>query len=118
MNDLSERVIKAAVDVHRALGPGLLEAAYEECLAFELIGRGFRVDRQRRLPLRYRDYVLDCAYRMDLVVQDALLVEVKAVDRLLAVHSRQLATYLRHSGLGAGLLMNFNAPALAVRRPR
>ena len=112
LDEVTDPVIGAAIEVHRALGPGLLESAYEECLAFELSQRGLRVDRQRSLPLRYKDNLLDCSYRMDLVVQESVVIEVKAVERLEGIHSAQLLTYLKLSGFRVGLLMNFNVPVL------
>jgi GxxExxY protein len=105
---LSERVIGLAIDVHRQLGPGLLESAYEECLCFELAQDGVPHSRQVPLPVVYKEVRLDCGYRMDLVVDRQLIVEVKAVDRLLPIHSAQILTYLKLSGYKIGLLMNFN----------
>jgi len=105
---LGERVIGLAIDVHRHLGPGLLESAYEECLCFELAQAGMAHRRQVPLPIVYKDIHLDCGYRMDLVIKDELIVEIKAVERILPVHEAQMLTYLRLSRLRAGLLMNFN----------
>ena len=105
---LSERVIGLAIDVHRQLAPGLLESAYEECLCFELAQDGIAHARQVPLPVVYKEVRLDCGYRMDLVVDRQLIVEVKAVDRLLAIHTAQMLTYLKLSGYRIGLLMNFN----------
>ncbi len=109
---LSERVIGLAVDVHRQLGPGLLESAYEECLCFELSRDGIAHSRQVRLPVVYKDVRLDCGYRMDLVVETQLIVEIKAVERLLPLHDAQMLTYLRLSRCKVGLLMNFNTVKL------
>jgi len=110
--DLSELVIGAAIEVHRTLGPGLLESTYEACLVFELVERGAQVERQKALPVRYRGVVIDCGYRIDLLVGGQLIVELKAVERILPVHEAQLLTYLRLSGLSVGLLLNFNVPVL------
>lgn len=112
VNDLSHDVLGAALEVHRFLGPGLLESAYEECLAHELAVRGIPFIRQVALPVRYKAVRLDCGYRMDLVVEGQLVVEIKAVERLLPLHEAQLLTYLKLSGLWLGLLMNFHAPRL------
>jgi GxxExxY protein len=112
LDEVTQPVIGAAIEVHRVLGPGLLQSAYEECLAFELNQRGLPFERQRHLPIRYKAIALDCAYRMDLVVQESVVVEVKSVERLEGIHSAQLLTYLRLSGLRVGLLMNFNVPVL------
>jgi len=105
---LGERVIGLSIDVHRHLGPGLLESAYEECLCFELKQTGIGYQRQVALPIVYKDVRLDCGYRMDIVVQNELIIEIKAVDRILPVHEAQMLTYLRLSRLRAGLLLNFN----------
>jgi GxxExxY protein len=105
---LSNRVIGCAVEVHRHLGPGLLESAYEECLAYELKLSGIAFQRQAELPVTYKGLRLDCCYRMDLVVENALLLEIKSVELLLPIHEAQLLTYLKLSGIGTGLLMNFN----------
>ena len=107
--DLSELVIGAAIEVHRTLGPGLLESTYEACLVFELVERGAQVERQKALPVRYRGVVIDCGYRIDLLVGGQLIVDV---ERILPVHEAQLLTYLRLSGLSVGLLLNFNVPVL------
>ncbi len=109
---LTDAVIGAAIEVHRALGAGLLESAYEECLCHELECRKLGFARQVALPIRYKAIALDCAYRMDVVVEDQLILELKAVDKILPVHEAQLLTYLRLSGLGTGLLLNFNVPVL------
>ena len=111
-DSLTEAVIGAAIEVHRALGPGLLESAYEECLCHELGCQKIAFQRQVALPVRYKAITLDCAYRMDVVVEDRLALELKAVDKLLPVHEAQLLTYLKLSGLNTGLLMNFNVPVL------
>ena len=104
----TEQIIGAAIAVHRALGPGLLESAYETCLELELIARGLTVQRQKPLPLTYGDITIDCAYRMDIVVNDEVIVEVKSVERLTHVHEAQMISYLRLSGRKVGLMFNFN----------
>jgi GxxExxY protein len=109
---LTEEIIGSAIEVHRVLGPGLLESAYEECLCHELNLRRISFRRQVDLPVEYKGVKLDCKYRMDLVVEDAVVVEVKAVERLLPVHEAQLLTYLRLSTRRVGLLLNFNVSVL------
>jgi GxxExxY protein len=108
--DCSETVIGACIEVHRTLGPGLLESAYEECLAHELNLQGLCFERQRQVPVRYKGVFLELGYRLDLVVEGQLIVEIKAVERLLSVHSAQVITYLRLTGLTTALLVNFHAP--------
>ncbi len=105
---LSKQVIGAAIEVHRELGPGLLESAYEGCLAHELGLRGIGFERQKPLPVSYKGVLLDCGYRLDFLVEDGLVLELKAVEQVLPVHEAQLLTYLRLSGCWAGLLINFN----------
>lgn len=107
---LSHQILGAALEVHRALGPGLLESAYEECLAYELSIRRLDFQRQKPLPLRYKEVKLDCGYRLDLVVEGLVIVEIKSVERSLPIHQAQLLTYLRISNLWLGLLLNFNVP--------
>jgi GxxExxY protein len=109
---LTDRIIGCAIEVHRSLGPGLLESAYEECLCYELAQAGFACKRQVPLPVRYKEVRLDCGYRMDVVVEDKVVLELKTVERLAPVHDAQVLTYLRLSGLAVGLLVNFNVPAL------
>ncbi|MGO8914853.1 MAG: GxxExxY protein [Stellaceae bacterium] len=109
---LSERIIKMAIDVHRQLGPGLLESAYEACLCYELEQGAIAYARQVPLTIVYKTVRLDCGYRMDIVAERELLIEVKAVERLLPIHEAQILTYLRLSGLKVGLLMNFNSVVL------
>jgi GxxExxY protein len=111
-NKLTETIIGAAIEVHRALGPGLLESAYEECLCHELDLRSVSYTRQALLPVRYKGLVLDCGYRLDLLVQDSVLLELKAVEKILPVHEAQLITYLKLGGWQVGLLINFNVPVL------
>jgi GxxExxY protein len=115
---LTGSIIGAAIYVHRMLGPGLLESAYEDCLAWALTSRGVSVHRQRILPVTFEGKQVEAAYRMDLLIEDAVIVEVKAVERILPVHEAQLRTYLRLSGLKTGLLLNFLVPVLkdGIRR--
>ena len=112
LNQLTERVIGACIEIHKTLGPGLLESAYEECLCHELRLAGLDFRRQSPLPVAYKGVQLDCGYRLDLVVEDRLIVELKVVQELLTIHEAQLLTYLRLSGLTVGLLINFNVPVL------
>jgi GxxExxY protein len=111
-------VIGAAIEVHRILGPGLLESVYEECLCRELMLRNVPFERQKELPLQYKGVEIDCGYRLDIVVDGALVLEVKACNGLEPVHEAQLLTYLRLTGLRIGLLINFNVPVLkeGIRR--
>ena len=115
---LTSQVIGLAIEVHRGLGPGLLESAYEECLCFELREYGVEFRRQVPLPVVYKSVKLDCGYRLDMMIEDNLIVELKTVERLLPVHDAQLLTYLKLSGVRTGLLMNFNVPVLkdGIRR--
>ena len=115
---LSERVIGLAIDVHRALGPGLLESAYEECLCLELRQADVSYTRQVPLPIVYKGMRLDCGYRLDVVVAHSLILEIKSVEQLLPIHEAQILTYLRLSGTKVGLLINFNTALLknGVRR--
>ena len=118
LNRTTGIIIGAAIDVHRALGPGLLESAYEACLAFELLQRGLKVERQKPLPVVYREVRLDCGYRVDLLVEDAVIVEIKSVDRLAPIHQAQVLSYLKLSACKVGLLINFNVSVLknGIRR--
>jgi GxxExxY protein len=115
---LTERIIGLAIDIHRQLGPGLLESAYEECLAFELQQAAIAFERQISVPVVYKSIRLDCAYRLDLKVENKLIVEIKSVERLMPIHEAQLITYLRLTGLPVGLLLNFNTNVLknGIRR--
>ena len=112
LNTISSAVIGAAIEVHRVLGPGLLESAYEECLCKELTIRGVPFERQRLLPVEYKGIHVDCGYRLDLLVQELVVVELKAIDELLPVHDAQLMTYLKLGGWHLGLLINFNVDVL------
>jgi len=118
INQLTDSIIGAAIEVHRCLGPGLLESAYEECLCRELALRGIAFERQRSLPIEYKGVKLDCGYRIDILVAGVVVVEIKAVDAVLPVHEAQLLSYMRLGGWKAGLLVNFHVPVLAkgIRR--
>ncbi|HLJ81405.1 MAG TPA: GxxExxY protein [Ktedonobacterales bacterium] len=115
---LTNKIIGAAMRVHSQLGPGLLESAYEACLEFELRDQGFVVERQKPLPLVYREVRLECGYRLDLLVEGKIVVEVKAIETLETIHSAQLLSYLKLSGCHVGLLVNFNVQQLksGIRR--
>jgi len=112
LNRITESIIGAAIDVHRTLGPGLLESSYEACLVFELAERGLKIEQQKPLPVVYREVKLDCGYRLDILVEKGVIVEVKAVDKLAPIHKAQLLSYLRLSGCKVGLLINFNVKVL------
>jgi GxxExxY protein len=118
LNDLTREVIGAAIEVHRALGPGLLESTYETCLAHELLQRQVCVERQKALMVNYKGVRIDCGYRVDLLVEGRVIVELKSVVRLERIHEAQLLSYLRLSGCRVGLLLNFNEKQLmaGVRR--
>ncbi|MBI2240040.1 MAG: GxxExxY protein [Magnetospirillum gryphiswaldense] len=109
---LTDRILGCAIEVHRTLGPGLLESAYEECLCYELAQAGIACQRQVPLPVRYKDVRLDCGYRLDVVAENQVVIELKTVEKLLPVHDAQVLTYLRLSGCRVGLLVNFNVPVL------
>ena len=110
--DLTSKILGAAIDVHRALGPGLLESAYQACVCRELGLRGIPFRSQVDLPVQYKGVYLDCGYRIDLIVNGRVIVELKSVERLAPIHESQLLTYLRLSKLRVGLLINFNVPVL------
>jgi GxxExxY protein len=116
--ELTERILSAAIDVHRELGPGLLESVYEECLCRELTARGMHFERQRELPVVYKGEIVDGTFRLDLLVEGCVVLELKSVDALAKIHEAQLLTYMRMSGIGIGLLINFNVPVLkdGIRR--
>lgn len=111
-DELSRQVIGLAMEVHKALGPGLLESAYEECLCYKLAQAGLAFTRQQPLPIVYKGVRLQCGYRLDIVVEERLIIEIKAVDALLPIHEAQLLTYLRLRGIRTGLLMNFHVQLL------
>ena len=114
MDDLTSKVLSAAIEVHKSLGPGLLESAYEECLCRELDLRGINYERQKDLPIEYKGVKLNCGYRLDIVVAGKLILELKACDGLEPIHKAQLLTYLKLTGLKIGLLINFNVPVLKM----
>jgi len=117
-NELTHTIIGAAIEVHRQLGPGLLESAYEECLARELTVRGLGYQRQKAVPVVYKEVKLECGYRMDILVEDRIVLELKSVEALNPVHEATILTYLRLSGRSVGLLINFNVAILkdGIRR--
>jgi GxxExxY protein len=112
MNNLSGQVIAAAIEVHKALGPGLLESVYQKCLAYELDELQIQHDLERSLPVKYKGLIFEDAYRTDFIIEDRLIAEIKAVEIILPVHKAQLLSYLKLSGIELGLLINFNAPLL------
>lgn len=118
VNELTGRVIGCAIEVHRVLGPGLLESAYEQCLAYEMAEARIRCEVQKALPVAYKCIKLDCGYRIDMLVEGLLVVELKAVEQLMPIHEAQILTYMKLSGARIGLLINFNVPRLVdgVRR--
>jgi GxxExxY protein len=118
VNDLTGKIIGAAIDVHKALGPGLLESTYEECLCHEFDLRQIKYKRQQSLPVEYKGVKLDCGYRIDMLVEHRVIIEIKAVDSLQPIHEAQLLTYLKLTGIKVGLLINFNVKVLkeGIRR--
>ena len=110
--ELTESVIGAAITVHRELGPGLLESVYEKCLAFELADRGLSVTTQKEIPVRYKNLTFDCSFHADLIVENKVLLELKSIDQLMPIHTSQVITYLKLTGLKTALLINFNVPTL------
>jgi GxxExxY protein len=108
INNLSSRIIGAAIAVHKALGPGLLESTYEECISHELSIGGLSLERQKPLPVQYKGINLDCSYRLDVVVENAIILELKSCEKIEPIHKAQLLTYLKLSGFKLGLLLNFN----------
>jgi GxxExxY protein len=118
INEITEKIIGAAIAVHKELGPGLLESAYEACLVYELVQNGLKAESQKPLPVFYRGVHVDCGYRIDLLVDDQIIVELKAVEKLEPIHEAQLLSYLKLSGCKVGLLINFNTKLLknGIRR--
>ncbi len=110
--ELTDKIIRAAIEVHKILGPGLLESAYEECFVYELIKMGLNIKQQLLIPIKYKDIKLKTNYRLDLLVEDKVIVELKTVEKLMPVHEAQLITYLKLSGYRVGLLINFNEKLL------
>lgn len=111
-DDLSNRVIGCAIEAHRHLGPGLLESAYEQCLAHELSRNNIAFQLQLAQPVRYKDVLLDCGYRIDILIENQLIIELKSVEKLLGIHEAQLLTYMKLAEMKLGLLMNFNVSKL------
>lgn len=116
--ELTEQIIGAAIEVHKSLGPGLLESAYEECLCHELGLRGLGFERQKPIPLKYKRIKLDCGYRIDILVENKVIIELKTVEEIMPVHEAQLLTYLRLANIKVGLIINFYVPVLkdGIRR--
>ncbi len=112
LNQITEAIIGCAIEVHRNLGPGLLESAYEECLAYERKNHGFKVDRQVPVPVIYKDIKLECGYRIDILVENTVVVELKSIDALAPIHEAQILTYMKFANKPLGLLMNFNVTLL------
>jgi GxxExxY protein len=112
INQITEKIIGCAIEVHRKLGAGLLESAYEACLAFELESAGLKVERQVAVPVVYKDVKLDCGYRIDLLVEDTIIVELKTVEEFAPVHGAQVLTYMKFANKHIGLLINFNVTML------
>ena len=112
INRISGNIIGAAIEVHKALGPGLLESAYEECLCHELNVRDISFERQKHLPVRYKNIKLDCGYRLDIVVENLIIIELKSCEQIEPIHKAQLLTYLKLSGINLGLLLNFNVTVM------
>lgn len=111
-NQITSEIIRCAINVHRVLGPGLLESAYEECFAFELKNAGLRVERQIPVPVVFKEIKLECGYRIDVLVEKSVVVEIKSVDQLAPIHEAQILTYLKFSNKKIGLLINFNVTLL------
>jgi GxxExxY protein len=118
LNNLTREIIGAAIEVHKQLGPGMLESAYEECLSYELTCRCLSVERQKPVPVVYKEVRLECGYRIDMLVNDTVVIELKSVDALAPVHVAQILTYMRFANKSVGLLMNFNVTVLksGIRR--
>ena len=112
INQLSSKIIGAAIQVHKALGPGLLESAYEECICHELSSQGLSIERQKPLAINYKGIKLDCGYRLDIVVENTIILELKSCEKIEPIHKAQLLTYLKLSGLNLGLILNFNVPVM------
>jgi GxxExxY protein len=110
--EITREIIGAAIEVHKNLGPGLLESAYEECLGFELLQKGFSIERQKPVPVIYKGIKLDCGYRIDILVEKQIVIELKSVDAINPVHEDQILTYLKFSQKSIGLLINFNVTSL------
>jgi GxxExxY protein len=112
LNKITETIISGAINVHRTLGPGLLESAYEACMVFELAQAGLKVEQQKPLPIVYREAKLECGYRLDLMIENEVIIEVKSIEKLMPIHQAQLLSYLKLSECKVGLLINFNVKVL------
>jgi len=112
INQLTEKIIGCAIEVHKKLGPGLLESAYEECLSYELKSAGLAIERQVPVPVVYKDIKLECGYRIDILVEKAVIIELKAIETLAPVHEAQILTYMKFANKTMGLLINFNVTLL------
>jgi GxxExxY protein len=112
INSITEIIIGCAIEVHKNLGPGLLESAYEECLSFELQKEGLNIERQKAVPVIYKDIKLDCGYRIDILVENSIVIELKSVETFNPVHEAQILTYMKFLGKPVGLLINFNVTLL------
>ena len=110
--DITRKIIAAAIGVHKVLGPGMLESSYEECMFHELHQQKFLIERQKPVPVEYKNIKLDCGYRIDLLVEKRIIVELKSVDALAKIHEAQILTYMRFAGVKVGLLINFNVTVL------
>jgi GxxExxY protein len=108
LNQITEKIIGCSIEVHKSLGPGLLESAYEECLSYELIKSGLKIERQKPVPIFYKEVQLDCGYKIDILVEDSVIIELKASEGITPVHEAQVLTYLKFSNKKIGLLINFN----------
>ena len=112
LNEITQKIIGCAIQVHKSLGPGLLESAYEECLSYELIKNGLNIKRQQPTPVVYKEIKLECGYRIDILVENSVVVELKVVDEFNPVHEAQILTYMKFAKKTLGLLINFNVTAL------
>lgn len=112
LNKITETIIGVAINIHRTLGPGLLESAYEACMVYDLSQAGLKIEQQKSLPVVYRGVQLECGYRLDLMIENEVIVEIKSIEKLLPIHKAQLMSYLKLSGCKIGLLINFNVELL------
>jgi GxxExxY protein len=112
LNEITQKIIGCAIQVHKSLGPGLLESAYEECLSYELINNGLNIKRQQPTPVVYKEIKLECGYRIDILVENSVVIELKVVDEFNPVHEAQILTYMKFSKKSLGLLINFNVTTL------
>ena len=111
-HELTHTIIGCAMEVHKMLGPGLLESAYEECLAFELVSSGLQIERQKQVPIIFKEVRLECGYRLDILVEDVIIIELKTVEAINRVHEAQILTYMKLASKPIGLLINFHVPLL------